>query len=184
MWESEMFTKDQVVVWENKPAADQTWDNLQTYFTGKWLRRHQYLAATAKQLHFKEAALAVQEQASAEEEGETKATMFPLLQDQHKLQLEAMATANKATMDAMMEHMNTILVAGGGRTSKRNKENTPPSTNANRGGSVEEKKVKPKKKICPHCNIFMFHKPNRCYELDANKDKRWVRWKLVTKAST
>jgi hypothetical protein len=39
MWESEMFTKDQVVACENKPAADQTWDNLQTYFTEKWLRR-------------------------------------------------------------------------------------------------------------------------------------------------
>jgi hypothetical protein len=25
MWESEMFTKDQMVAWENKPAAQQTW---------------------------------------------------------------------------------------------------------------------------------------------------------------
>jgi hypothetical protein len=38
----------------------------------KWLERHQYLAATAKQSHFKEVALAAQEQASVEEEeGET-----------------------------------------------------------------------------------------------------------------
>jgi hypothetical protein len=33
-----------------------------------WLKRHQYLAAMAKQLHFKGAVLAAQEQASAEEE--------------------------------------------------------------------------------------------------------------------
>ncbi len=35
MWESEMFTKDQMVVWENKPIANPMWDNLQTYFTEK-----------------------------------------------------------------------------------------------------------------------------------------------------
>jgi hypothetical protein len=38
MWESEMFTEDQMVVSENKPTANQTWDNLQTYFTEKWLK--------------------------------------------------------------------------------------------------------------------------------------------------
>ncbi len=35
MWQSEMFTKDQMVVWENKSAAQQTWAKLQTYFTKK-----------------------------------------------------------------------------------------------------------------------------------------------------
>jgi hypothetical protein len=61
------------------------------------------LAATAKQSCFKEAALAVQEQAAATEEGEMQAMMFALLQEQHQSQLEAMAVANKATMEAMME---------------------------------------------------------------------------------
>jgi hypothetical protein len=64
-----------MVAWENKPTADQTWDNLQTYFTGK-------LAAKSC---FKEVALAAKKQASAEEQGETQAMMFALLQDQHKL---------------------------------------------------------------------------------------------------
>jgi hypothetical protein len=79
MWESEMFTKDQMVAWENKPTANQMWDNLRTYSTKKCLKRHQYSAATAKQSHFKEAALVAQEQASAEEEGEMHAMMFALL---------------------------------------------------------------------------------------------------------
>jgi hypothetical protein len=184
MWESEMFTEDQMVAWENKPTTNQAWDNLQTYFMEKWLERRQYLATTAKQLHFKKATLAAQEQASVEEEGEIQVMMFALLQVQHKLQLEAMATANKATMDAMMECMNAILGGSGGRTSKQNKENMPPATNAIRGGDEEAKKVKRKKKLCLHCNMFVFHKPNRCYELDTNKDKRWVGWKLVKEAST
>jgi hypothetical protein len=35
MWQSEMFTKDQMVVWENRGAMAQTWAALQTYFTEK-----------------------------------------------------------------------------------------------------------------------------------------------------
>jgi hypothetical protein len=60
MWESEMFTKDQLVLWENKPAANQTWQALQDYFTEKWLECRQYLQATAKHFGFKDAALAAQ----------------------------------------------------------------------------------------------------------------------------
>ncbi len=81
MWESKMFTEDQMVAWENKPAAQQTWQALQDYFTEKWLERHQYLQATAKHLRFKDAALAAQEQAAAAEEGKTTAMMFALLQE-------------------------------------------------------------------------------------------------------
>jgi hypothetical protein len=163
-----------MVAWENKPTADQMWGNLQTYFMEKWIKRHQYSAVTAKQSHFKEAALAAQEQASAEEEGETQTMMFALLQDQHKMQLEGMVTAKKATMNVMMEQMNAIFSTGGNRMSKQNKENTPSATNATRGGNNEAKKVKRKKKLFPHCNMLVFHKLDRFYKLDASKDKRWV----------
>ena len=37
MWQSKMFTEDQMVAWENKPAVQQTWAALQAYFTKKWL---------------------------------------------------------------------------------------------------------------------------------------------------
>jgi hypothetical protein len=108
-----MFTEDQMVAWENRPAINQTWTNLQTYFTEKWLERHQYLAAMAKQSCFKKAALAAQEQAAATEEVEMQAMMFALLQEQHQLQLKLMAAANKATMEAMMEQINALVAAQG-----------------------------------------------------------------------
>ncbi len=47
MWQSEMFTEDQMVVWENRGAMAQTWAALQTYVTEKWLERKQYSATTA-----------------------------------------------------------------------------------------------------------------------------------------
>jgi hypothetical protein len=38
MWQLEMFTEDQMVLWENRGAMAQTWAALQTYFTEKWLK--------------------------------------------------------------------------------------------------------------------------------------------------
>jgi hypothetical protein len=57
IWQSKMFTEDQMFEWENKTAVKQTWAELQTYFTKKWPERKQYSTMTAKQLRFKEAAL-------------------------------------------------------------------------------------------------------------------------------
>jgi hypothetical protein len=69
----------------------------------KWLKRRQYLQVTAKHSRFKDAALAAQEQVAAKEEGKVSAMMFALLQEQHKMQLEAMVTANQKAMDSMFE---------------------------------------------------------------------------------
>jgi hypothetical protein len=100
MRESKVFTKDQMVAGENKTSVQQTWQNLQYYFTKKWLEQRQYSQATTKHSRFRDAALAAQELAAAEEEGETTTMMCALLRDQQKAQLEAMVAANKQAMDA------------------------------------------------------------------------------------
>jgi hypothetical protein len=173
VWESEMFTEDQMVAWENKTAAQQTWQALQDYFTEKWLECRQYSQATAKHLRFKDAALAAQEQAAAEEEGETTAMMFALLQEQHKHQMEAMAASSLKAIDAMMERMNP-LVAGHGKAA--DKENTTPVKDnvhsSTRGTQWNKKK-------CIHCGKHVFHKSVDCYELEANASKRWTGWKSM-----
>jgi hypothetical protein len=112
MWQSEMFTEDQMVAWENKTSAQQTWAELQSYCTKKWLECKQYAATTTKQLHFKEAVLLAQETAAAEDKGKLQAMLFAMLQEQHDRQIAAMTVTNKADMDTMMERMNA-LVAGG-----------------------------------------------------------------------
>jgi hypothetical protein len=182
MWESKMFTEDQMVASENKPAIDQTWVNLQTYFTEKWLEGRQYSADTAKQSRFKEAALAANEQAAATEEGKKKAMMFALLQEQHQSQLEAMATTNKVAMEAMLERMNALVVtAQGGRKHNpaTNKENEHPPTNRRKENDTKKGPTRRKKAQCPHCKAFVYHKPKKCLELEANKDKLWPGWKLI-----
>ncbi len=143
MWESKMFTKDQLVLWENKPSANQKWQALQDYFTEKWLERRKYLQATAKQSRFKDVGLAAQEQVAAKEEGKASAMMFALLQEQHKMQLKAMATTNQKAMEAMFKQINAIV---GGQCKAVDKENTPPTavnTGKSTGGTEEQKKVHP-----------------------------------------
>jgi hypothetical protein len=179
MWNSEMFTEDQMVAWENKTTVQQTWAALQTYFTDKWLEQKQYSATTAKQSRFKEAALLAQETAAVEEEGELQAAM---LQEQHDKQIAAMTATNKANMDAMMDQMNALVAGRGGdrRTpiQQPNKENTPPKGNiCPPTDTGRNKKPKKQKALCPHCKTFVLHKPANCYELEASKDKRWPCWK-------
>jgi hypothetical protein len=130
MWQSKMFTEDQMVAWENKPAAQKTWAVLQAYFTKKWLECNQYSATMVKQLQFKEAVLLAQETAAAKEEGESQAMLFAMLQEQHDKQFAAMTATNKANMDAMMERMNAILAGGGEKqTAQHDKDNPPPGQN-------------------------------------------------------
>ena len=164
-----------MVAWENKSPAQQTWQNFQDYFTEKWLERRQYSQATAKHSQFKDAALAAQETAAAEEEGEASAMMFALLQEQHRAQLDAMASANQNAMEAMFEQMNAIVAGNGPRPDK---ENTPPGGNVNPGND-NDGGTKHKKKKFPHCRKTVLHKPVEFYELEANASKCWTGWRWV-----
>ncbi len=177
MWESKMFTKDQMVAWENKTPAQQTWQNLQDYFTEKWLEQRQYSQATAKQLRFKDAALAAQELAAAEKEGKTTSMMFALLQEQHNSQLKAMASANKQAMDMMLEHMNA-LIAGQGKAADKPTASVPTSNTGQAPNAANRKN-----KVCTNCRKLIFHKPQACYELEFNASKHYPGWILSKVAS-
>ncbi len=93
------------------------------------------------------------------------AMMFALLQEQHKTQLKAMATANQKAMEAMFEQINAIV---GGQCKVVDKENTQST-----GGTKRNRKK------CTHCRKHVFHKPSDCYKLKANTSKRWTGWKSV-----
>jgi hypothetical protein len=132
----------------------------------------------AKHSRFKDAALAAQEMAAVEGEGEMTAMMFVLLQEQHRLQMETLAAANQQTMDVMLEQMNAII-AGQGKALDKETGRPPNINNATTGTG---KKVRKKKK-CPHCKKYVFHSAADCYELEASASKRWTGWKSVKEAA-
>jgi hypothetical protein len=98
----------------------------------------------------------------AEEEGETTAMMFALLQEQHKSQMEAMAAANQKSMDAILEQINTMLAGQGKAADKENIQPANVNLGTGTGGAAR------KKKRCPHCRKHVFHAAADCYELEAN----------------
>jgi hypothetical protein len=135
------------------------------------------LQATAKQSRFKDAALAAQELAAAEEEGKTTAMMFALLQEQHKAQLKAMAASNKQAMDTMLERMNA-LIAGQGKAANKVTATIP---NSNTGQAT--KTATHGKKVCTNCKKLVYHKLQTCYKLEANASKHYPGWILSKVAS-
>ena len=97
-----------------------------------------------------------------------------------------MATANKEAMEAMMERMNALVTAHqGGRKydPAADKENEPPPTTRGKEDDTKKGSTRHKKALCPHCKAFVYHKPEKCLELEANKEKRWPGWKSI-KATT
>jgi hypothetical protein len=124
-----------------------------------------------KHLQFKDAALAAQELAAADEEGKTTAMMFSLLQDQHKAQLEAMAAANKQAMDAMFERMNA-LTTGQGKVADKVTTTIPNSNTGQASNTTNHKK-----KVCMNSRKLVFYKPQTCYELESNASKHYPGWK-------
>jgi hypothetical protein len=95
---------------------------------------------------------------------QTQEMLLAMIQDHHQKQITQMEATNKANMDAMMEKMNSLVAA--------NKENTHQNGNSNaKSNSTGKKERKPKQKkvLCPNCKCFVFHKPNCCYKLKANK---------------
>ena len=110
--------------------------------------------------------------------------LFVMLQEQHNKQIAVIAATNKANMDTMMEWMNAMVAGRGGDrrtpTQQPDKENTPPRGNICPPTDLDRnKKPRKQKALCPHCKTFVLHKSENCYELEANKDKRWPGWKSV-----
>jgi hypothetical protein len=105
-----------------------------------------------------------------------QAMLFAILQEQHNRQIAAMTVTNKANMDAMMERINAFVAGGGERSlTYQDKGSTPtiesslPTSTGS--GTTQSKKPKRQKCICPHCKMFVLHKPKNCVELEVNKDK-------------
>ena len=143
--------------WENKPAADKTWQNIKTFISTEYARENKQNKLTAK--NFK--ANMIQEQAEATEE------LIAALTEKHTEQME---TLIKSTTEAMKEMMALI----------KNDKKEPS------GQSNDEKKKKREERhkkyndapVCKHCNKKHPAKAeDECWELEKNKDSRPANWK-------
>jgi hypothetical protein len=143
--------------WENKPAADKTWQNIKTFISTEYARENKQNKLTAK--NFK--ANMIQEQAEATEE------LIAALTEKHTEQME---TLIKSTTDAMKEMMALI---------KNDKKETSGQSNDEKKKKREERRKKYNDApVCKHCSKKHPTKAeDECWELEKNKDSRPANWK-------
>ena len=90
MYRSNMFTKEELITWEEKPMADKTWFHLRTYFKDRWTTTMVYQVNTPHKHGFEISA-------SAEEDS-----------DKHRLASNLREVAVAATADK--EHIQQMTI--------------------------------------------------------------------------
>ena len=80
IWELELFTDKNLIKWEKKGAADQTWANVKIYFTELYQSHTQYRKSMAKQSRFHEIASNVTERENTKEESKETMMVLPSVQ--------------------------------------------------------------------------------------------------------
>ena len=143
--------------WENKPAADKTWQNIKTFISTEYARENKQNKLTAK--NFK--ANMIQEQAEATEE------LIAALTEKHTEQMESLI---KSTTEAMKEMMALI---------KNDKKEPSGQSNDEKKKKREERRKKYNDApVCKHCSKKHPTKAeDECWELEKNKDSRPANWK-------
>ena len=113
--------------------------------------------------------------------------MFAMMQEQHQEQLNAMREINAVAMKTantemaeMAKNMQIMMAAMLGM-SKRIEENNKKTDTRTKGVKTWDKPgyVKRDPKMCPNFKRVVYHKPDKCLKLEANKGKRRDNWKSV-----
>jgi len=129
-------------------------------------------------------------------EDEDAANIFAVMQKSHHKQVNAIKEANVTamqmaqmqmkTMAEQQQHMQQQMAQSMKMMTamqsnqkqpyqpKEDKENNNPQV---KGHSDTQRLNDAGKSNCPHCKRMVFHKPDRCLELERNADKRRKEWK-------
>ena len=140
----------------------------------------------AKRSRFHESVSNVKERENTKEESEAT-MMFVMMQEQHQEQLNAMRESNSeamktknAAMAEMAKNMQIMMATIPGMN-KLEVEN-------DKKKDTRTKEVKPwnnpgyikwDQKMCPNLKRVVYHKPERCLDLETNKGKMRANWESV-----
>eukprot|EP00956_Cyclotella_meneghiniana_P030339 scaffold75931_cov19-Cyclotella_meneghiniana.AAC.1 len=142
--------------WDAKKKSEKTFPKFRVYMQQEFGKQHQHNKTTAKSVGHGIANSVTDKQ--AEELDQIEAQAFVLaefansINEQNNKQFAEMMALFKKALDS---------------------KDSPKPGNQNGGGGGGGK---PKKK-CPHCGLEVYHKPEKCFELEANADKRPANWK-------
>ena len=139
--------------WETKPKADQTFVNFRVFVQKEFGKHNKQNKTTAKSVGHGIANSITDKEVEInqlEAQALFVAELANSMQEQSQKQFKEMMEMFKAKLDTK----------------------TSPNTSNPKGGEGKKKKKK-----CPHCEMEVYHKPESCYELEANASKRPAGWK-------
>jgi hypothetical protein len=140
--------------WEAKPKANQTFANFRVFMQKEFGKQYKQNKTTAKSVGNGIAnSITDKEVEQLEAQALFIAELANSMQDQSQKQFKEMMELFKAKLDA---------------------KGLPDPSNP-KGGEGKKQKKK-----CPHCGMEVYHKPESCYELEANASKRPAGWKSTT----
>ncbi|KAL7476598.1 hypothetical protein ACHAW6_002955 [Cyclotella cf. meneghiniana] len=141
--------------WHAKRAIDKTFVNFRTFMQAEFGKHFKQNKSTAKSVGHGIANSVTDKQVQQMDNLEAQAMIFAELansmQEQTQKQFMEMMNAFKATL------------------AKNNSPNPTPVVPRAPAGEN-------KKKLCPHCKIEVYHKPERCFELEANAARHPANW--------
>ena len=143
--------------WESKPKADQTFANFRVFIQKEFGKQHKHNKTTSKSVGYGIANSAELDQIK---QLEAQALMISELANRMKDE------SQKQFKEMMAMFKETLKKISPSPTNPKN-----PKTGADK-----------KKKKCPHYGLEVYHKPEACFELEANAAKRPAGW--ASKKST
>ena len=179
MYDSSLFDAKEMMAWENKPAAEQTWVNLQMYFGDLWDQQQCHgggatIAAgfgdsaaaavkTPAENPIKESLMAVAEAATADK--------------QHIQQLTDAADDLLAVVKQQSEQINTLITQNGELTAAlaSKGEAAPKPTPPAKPNAPTQARGRGGRPICAICGGI--HVTKKCFELECNKANQPATWK-------
>ena len=140
--------------WEAKQRSDKTFAKFRVYMQQEFGKHHKHNKTTAKSVGNGIANSVTDKQADQLDQIEAQAFVFAefanSINEQSAKQFKEMMKLFKKALDS---------------------KDSPKPGNQNSGGGGKQKKK------CPHCGLEVYHKPEKCFELEANAYKRPANWK-------
>ena len=186
--DSEQFTEEEFMTWEDKEEDEKTWVALVQYFTKLWTKRRRYGKSSVSRGLGYESALEMKER-EEEHRGEARLNLSNNLREMalaataDKDHIQQMSTSAEEMLaiikkqaeqiDKLVDNNAKLTDAISKRGAARSRPNKPTTTKAEEAGESTSKK-KDKCGICgKHYNT------KNCYELEQNKEKRPEHWKSI-----
>jgi hypothetical protein len=141
-----------------KPTADQTFANFRIFMQKDFGKHHKQNKTTAKLVGYSIANSITDKEVNQIEQLEAQVLMIAEL-------VNSMQEQSQKQFNEMMEMFKATL------------NTNSPTPNIPKGGAGGKKKKK-----CPHCGLEVYHKPEACFELEANAAKHTAGW--TSKKST